>query len=850
MENRFAKYVTDYASEIEAELRAAPPADEAHDYAAEIEGELSGARNKAKAVRANRFEKYLPPGSPRRATITGPDGRKAVLNIPDGATQEQILSKAQEVKARWGELVGGNAPQPGASDGTSQSGSWLDTAQNVARGVGKSVLQSAEIAIPAIRGARMVAGIAQDPEGSLDAVTGSSRTEFPEAQEFLPAYMASGRDPETGNVNVGEGGINPASVMRSAVTPDPQAQLDILKKNIPGLESRLDQHGNIMLKAPGMDDWAYLNKPGFSGRDVDEFGTQTLATLPFLGLFGRGATLPARAAFGAAASGGASVTQDVAAMAQGSEQGVDPVRTGVSTAFGAGLAPGVPSAVATQAARAGAAMTRRARNAYRSVANPQEQARRNVTNAFAIDATGDNAPQVTGPQLEHLAQTRFATAAPDQDARIMDIGGERTRALARSAANMSPEGRETLMEVIQPRFETQSARAIEAIRRIAGTQGDATATQQGIETIASRVNPGLYRAAYRTGAGGLTSPALTRLTTAPAIERAMDHAGAQMANRQAIGRVQTGVNGPNGHPTLEMWDQVARALSDEEALLRSGSRMEEAANIGGLRQRLQAELDRLVPAFRTARGTAAEQFGASDALDAGRRVANGAFSMSDARDTVGQRIATGNWTPGQIHAAVTRMTPAEREMFREGYVSAWIDRLNRTGDNRNVIALLNGSNAVRQQLNAVLGPRRTRELEAYMLGERLIDRIRTAVGGNSTTARQWMELGLATGAAGTVASFDPNDPMTWVVAILVGGAARSGVRNVGARVDQRVALETARMLVSRDPDVFQRGVRTIANSPMLRALRDADLAFTGPTRGVAVRAATPAPGNAPSELSE
>lgn len=42
-------------------------------------------------------------------TITGPDGRKAVLTAPDGATQEQILQKAQEVKSRWGEFIGGGA---------------------------------------------------------------------------------------------------------------------------------------------------------------------------------------------------------------------------------------------------------------------------------------------------------------------------------------------------------------------------------------------------------------------------------------------------------------------------------------------------------------------------------------------------------------------------------------------------------------------------------------------------------------------------------------------------------------------------------------------------------------------
>jgi hypothetical protein len=377
---------------------------------------------------ANRFLNYLSEGAQRaapppagpgepmaRATITGPDGRRATLNIPAGATQEQVMAKAQEVKARWDELSGGNAnqqapgggagargrpsptlqefrqkypqyddmsddalagalhskfyadmprsefdkrighatqPSPqdgagaprqsvapqgaaeapidssvqsGAPGGTSQGG-WLDAAQNVARSVGQSALRSAEIAVPAIRGARMAYGIAQDPEGALDAVTGSSRTEFPEASEFVPSYVEATKKGD-------------ASLMGSAITPDPQAQLDILKNNIPGLESKTDAHGNIMLKTPGMDDFAYLNKPGLSGRDVDEFGTQTLAGLPFARLFGAGGNIPARIATGALAGGGMSVSQDVAAMAQGSEQGIDPVRAGISSGVGAVAGP-------------------------------------------------------------------------------------------------------------------------------------------------------------------------------------------------------------------------------------------------------------------------------------------------------------------------------------------------------------------------------------------------------------------------------------------------------------------------------------------------------------------------------
>jgi hypothetical protein len=135
--------------------------------------------------------------------------------------------------------------------------------------------------------------------------------------------------------------LDMSAINRSAITPDPKAQLDILRRNIPGLESQEDRFGNIMLRAPGMgiNDWTYLNRPGISGRDWEEIGTQTIATLPFGAAVGLGGNLLGRAAIGGAALGGASVAQDVAATAMGSEQGIDPTRAAISAGVGTVAGP-------------------------------------------------------------------------------------------------------------------------------------------------------------------------------------------------------------------------------------------------------------------------------------------------------------------------------------------------------------------------------------------------------------------------------------------------------------------------------------------------------------------------------
>lgn len=182
-----------------------------------------------------------------------------------------------------------------------------------------------------------------------DAITGRTRTEFPEAPEFHKAINRGGVRPEEVQ---SMGDFDLTAVNRSGITPDPQAQLDILKKHIPGLESQKDRYGNVMLRAPqfGVGEWTYLNKPGISARDLEESATQIMATLPFGAVVGLGRSLLARVGIGAAATGGASVAQDVAAGAMGSEQGVDPQRAAVATGVGAFAGP-VAGHLADRAAR-------------------------------------------------------------------------------------------------------------------------------------------------------------------------------------------------------------------------------------------------------------------------------------------------------------------------------------------------------------------------------------------------------------------------------------------------------------------------------------------------------------------
>jgi hypothetical protein len=112
-----------------------------------------------------------------------------------------------------------------------------------------------------------------------------------------------------------------------------------------------------------------------------------------------------------------------------------------------------------------------------------------------------------------------------------------------------------------------------------------------------------------------------------------------------------------------------------------------------------------------------------------------------------------------------------------------------------------------------LGPERAAALEARMRIEGIMDRLRPAVQGGSTTARQIMEYGLAGAATGTAFGGVPYSPEA-----LAGIALRAGK----GQADARVAKEVAKILTSRDPDVLAKltamAAREPKTLPVLRAI--------------------------------
>lgn len=519
------------------------------------------------------------------------------------------------------------------------------------------------------------------------------------------------------------------------------------------------------------------------------------------------ATLPARMARGAGLGAGIG---GVSGAGEG-ENLTDRASRGTSGGVLGGVLGGVGAPVVEGLVQGGRAIAGPVITAVKGAINPKDEAARRVTTALARDANID--PSAVG----RLTPAEYAASVQSGGpARILDIGGETTRALARSAANTSPEGRGLLTRSIDEAFEGQGTRIVNWLQNTFHFP-NAYAQQQALEKSARVVNRENYGRAFIAGDRELMSPEIERLMGSPAFVEAMRSAattGKDRAIAEGMGAFNAGVIVENGmvkfkpgkggvptYPNLQFWDATKRELDAAAKKLRRAGDDETAPVYENLARTLRTELDGMVPQYNAARAGAASGFGAENALDAGTNFVTMKMGNDEARALLG------------------KMTPNERQLFQDGFVSEFIRKVTETGDRRNILNAIGESPAARERLKIALGPQKSAELEAGLRVEGVIDLARGAVTGNSTTARQLAELGFAGGAGSLGVSGAYNMDPTQMTYAAVAGALLAGKRGIDTRVAQRVA----EMLVSNDPQMLLRGIKLVSNNNnMMISLRAVD----------------------------
>jgi hypothetical protein len=473
----------------------------------------------------------------------------------------------------------------------------------------------------------------------------------------------------------------------------------------------------------------------------------------------RAATLPARIAKGAgygAAYGG------VSGLGEG-ENDVDRLKQGaMGTVFGGVTGAVAPAAVET-AIGAVRAVGAPIATAVRGAINPEREAARTVGNTLAADIRTDPTARA------RLTPQEFAdSVAQGGPATVMDLGGEATRGLARTAGNTSPEARQTLNATIDPRFETQSNRVSDFLReRFKSPQQQAA-------------NNAAYQRAYAAGSGSIGSPELERLASSNTVAGAMKAAAAKAEDEAVIGgygamnpritftpdgrvQFQRSPSGMPVFPDLQFWDLTRREIGDAAKEAARAGRDSEARRLGSFAKSINEELDKLVPEYAQAR--------------------QGAMPSAHA--------------------------------------SRLINRIEKIPERQNVVNRFAESIPANADLDRAFGKSGADELRNVRRVESVMDRARQAVQGNSTTARQLAEMygvqtGLYSGAAGLGGLGVYNqDPAT----IALGGVGAALTAGRG-HINQNVMRNVAEILTSQNPGQIGRNAITqqiMQNPPALAA---------------------------------
>jgi hypothetical protein len=601
--------------------------------------------------------------------------------------------------------------------------------------------------------------------------------------------------------------------------------------------ARLDAYGRgVTSWVPGMDKLAAAGDAAFGAGQGETFGDRygdnlkrqraldaaDSALMPGSRFAGQGAgfaataaALPAVNAVKEGVRGAATVNAAVTGGLYGAltgavetDGGIQDKAVGAATQGAMGVAAGAVAPTFVRGAEAFARATGKLAGAvaqpFRSAVAPEAEAARRVNAALARDGVTDASGDLARMQ---------AQGAP---AVVGDVGGETTRALARSAANLSPEGRSALTEATSDRFAGQGDRITELLRDLGPASAGKTLDE--LQAAARAANRPAYGKAYMQGGAGLWSDELAGLAQAPAVQDAIrsviktganktvadgmppirnpfttDAAGNLTLARQADGSV--------ARPSLQFWDYVSRELRGKAGEAARAGNKDLAGDYTNLRRQILGHLDDAVPAFREARTGAAQAFQAEDALEAGQKLVTSRMDNPGARK------------------ALARMNAAERELFAEGFRTDLIAKIRETGDGRDIVKGIFGNPAARERVSIALGPKQAATLEAALVTETAMLRLQSAVAGNSTTWRQAVEGAMAAStpaALGGAAGFYQGGSPGAVAGALAGATLRKG----RMKLDAGLAQHIAKMLASGDVAQLKRVTTMAAKSPAVMKLLD------------------------------
>jgi hypothetical protein len=445
---------------------------------------------------------------------------------------------------------------------------------------------------------------------------------------------------------------------------------------------------------------------------------------------------------------------------------------------------------------------------------------------------GRNIRRESGQTPDELVARMQQLQEGGYDPVVGDMGGVRTRRMARAAADVSPEAEATLTGVTRPRYQGQVPRAEAAIERASGGVGEETrfGLQDRIRA-AERERGALYDEAYLRGDEGISwSPELADLARPvdqggdPLFRSAMregaerlrnnnnaarargqrqwDHVGRAPGPARGIGDNSGSGAGPRA--TLAYWDQVKRALDrmiSHAGTNEAGRHTEAARALDMMRRTLVEHLTNEVPAYQRALGVSHQLFGGREA------------------GQIGEEMFDANMPGVEIRRVMAELTPSERRLAQMSWISKMVTAIRKKGDTQDITKQIAQSSHARDQLQAIFGREGAAQLLRHRDIEQGLNLLHNEVSGNSKTARYL--IGAAGGGllGAGISGGNILSPSSWPQ-IAMGAVAGMGVaraqRALATRLNERAAAWIAEALASRDPELLRRVAVAGERDPAIR----------------------------------
>ncbi|SFI84550.1 TIGR02594 family protein [Albimonas pacifica] len=372
--------------------------------------------------------------------------------------------------------------------------------------------------------------------------------------------------------------------------------------------------------------------------------------------------------------------------------------------------------------------------------------------------------------------------------------GPNTRAVVAAAGRRGGAAREGFEEFFEDRARGQYGRINQNLAENLGVDGqDFGATAAAVsQRRAAAARPG-YARAYAQPAPALSENVSTILET-PTGRRAVVRATRMMQDRRRP------IREDNGRYTVEMLDQIQRAMRDMEGGARGARAGEMAGGIGNLRD----EFLREVPDdLRAVMATYRSESELLDALEQGRRFLSGDGDATS--------------------ALVEGYTPAERDMFRLGAARAIRDRMGNKIDSGDVSGMFQNPN-MRDRIRALFDGNEFAfaDFMERTRTERIMQETRNALLKGSQTAGRLAEddaftSGILGDAAADVVSGGGSSTSLVNAIWNAGSKAAGGAKDRFLQgVNESVGDEILRRAI--DPNIARAGTSVVpAGSPALPA---------------------------------